>query len=51
MNAKGEPFTYTLEKDIILKEKMEVTGTWKGEESMYQIYPPTEVEKNPNLKR
>lgn len=51
VNAKGEPFTYTLKEDIVLKEKMDVTGVWKGEESMYQIYPPTEVEKNPNLKR
>lgn len=41
-------FTYTLPSDIVLKENM--TGEF-GAFSMYQNYPPTEIEKNPNLKR
>ena len=49
--AKGEPFEYTLKEDLVLPENMQVTGTWKGENSVYHIYPPTEVERNPNLKR
>ena len=50
-NAEGVAFTYTLKEDVILKENMTVASTWEGENSIYQIYPPTEVEKNPNLKR
>lgn len=49
--AKGEPFEYTLKEDLVLPENMQVTGAWKGENSVYHIYPPTEVERNPNLKR
>ncbi len=47
----GQEFTYTLPADLILKENMDVTASWAGEESIYNIYPPTEYEKNPNLKR
>ena len=50
-NAEGVAFTYTLKEDVVLKENMSVAPTWEGENSIYQIYPPTEVEKNPNLKR
>ncbi|EJX00183.1 protein containing RagB/SusD domain protein [gut metagenome] len=51
VNEKGEPFDYELEEDVIVKENMPVNSTWQGESSIYQVYPPTEVEKNPNLKR
>lgn len=51
VNDKGVAFTYKLKEDLVLPEKMKVTGVWKGENSVYQIYPPTEVERNPNLKR
>ncbi len=40
-----------LEEDIILKEPQPVAETWNGERSIYQPYPPTETEKNPNIKR
>lgn len=49
--ADGVPFEYTLKQDLVLPENMVVTGTWKGDNSIYHIYPPTEVERNPNLKR
>ena len=38
-------------KVYLKPENMQVTGAWKGENSVYHIYPPTEVERNPNLKR
>ena len=47
----GTPFTYTLKEDLKLEENMPVTAAWQGENSIYQIYPTTESEKNPNLKR
>lgn len=47
----GTPFTYTLTADVVLKENMPVTAAWNGDNSIYQIYPTTETEKNPNLKR
>jgi hypothetical protein len=50
-NAEGEAFTYLLKEDLVLPENMSVTSTWQGEGSIYQIYPPTEAEKNPNLVR
>lgn len=50
-DADGNAFTYTTTEDVKVKEGMEVTAAWQGENSMYQEYPPTEVEKNPNLKR
>ena len=50
-NAEGQAFTYILKEDVVLKENMSVAAAWEGENSIYQIYPPTEVEKNPNLKR
>lgn len=50
-NEDLEPFTYTLKEDVKLPEEMSVTGKWRGEASMYSIYPPTEAEKNPYLKR
>lgn len=51
VDADGNPFTYTLKADVVIKENMDVTTSWNGESSMYQEYPPTEVEKNPNLHR
>lgn len=51
VDAQGNPFTYTLKADVKMKENMPVTVAWKGAESIYHIYPPTEVEQNPNLKR
>lgn len=47
----GKPFTYTTTQDLKLQEEMPVTVGWSGESSMYQIYPPKETEKNPNLRR
>ena len=49
-DANGKPFTYTLPADVVVKENMEMTAAWT-DNSMYNPYPPTEVEKNPNLKR
>lgn len=46
-----KPFTYALKEDLVIPEEMDVTGSWRGESSIYSIYPPTEAEKNPNLKR
>lgn len=51
VNAQGVPFTYTLKEDLRFSENQAVKSSWKGIESIYQIYPPTEVEQNPNLKR
>lgn len=51
VDAQGNPFTYTLKADVKMKENMPVTVAWKDAESIYQMYPPTEVEQNPNLKR
>lgn len=51
VDAEGKPFTYTLKEDVKIAENMPVTVAWQGESSIYQIYPPTEAEKNPNLKR
>lgn len=51
VDADGTPFTYTLKADVVLDENMPITASWDGENSIYQEYPPTEVEKNPNLKR
>ena len=51
VDADGQPFTYTLKEDVRVKENMSVTASWNGESSMYHNYPPTEVEKNPNLRR
>jgi hypothetical protein len=50
-DAEGNAFTYTLKEDVVLKENMSVAPSWDDENSIYQIYPPTEAEKNPNLKR
>ena len=47
----GNPFTYTTTQDLKLQEEMPITVGWGGESSMYQIYPPKETEKNPNLRR
>lgn len=51
VDAQGNPFTYTLKADVKMKENMPVTVAWKDAESIYHMYPPTEVEQNPNLKR
>lgn len=51
VDANGNPFTYTLPTDVVVKEEMSITAAWRGEASVYHNYPPTEVEKNPNLRR
>lgn len=51
VDADGNPFTYTLKANVTAKEEMSVTASWNGDASIYHNYPPTEVEKNPNLKR
>lgn len=51
VKVDGTPFTYTLTADVVVKENMPVTAAWNGDNSIYQIYPTTETEKNPNLKR
>ncbi len=50
-DENGVPFTYTTTQDLRLKENMAVTAAWNGDNSIYQIYPPKETEKNPNLRR
>ncbi len=50
-NEKGEAFTYTTTEDLVFEEEMKVESAWNGENSMYNIYPPVQVEKNPNLVR
>lgn len=45
------PYTYELPYDLIMAEEMPVAPAWEYENSIYQVYPPTEVEKNPNIKR
>lgn len=51
VDANGNPFTYILKADVKIAENMPVTAAWQNEASIYHIYPPTEAEKNPNLKR
>ena len=51
VDAKGNPFEYTLKQDLVLPENMQAKGAWRGDKSVYHIYPPTEAERNPNLKR
>ncbi|MDE6223084.1 MAG: RagB/SusD family nutrient uptake outer membrane protein [Muribaculaceae bacterium] len=45
------PYEYELEEDLRLKEEQPVANSWNGIRAMYHPYPPTEVEKNPNLVR
>lgn len=42
---------YSLAQDLIIPEDVAMADEWKGYESMYMPYPPTEVIKNPNIKR
>lgn len=51
VDANGVPFTYALPQDLRLAEDMKVTAPWLGENSIYQIYPTIETEKNGNLVR
>lgn len=51
MDKGGKAFTYNLEEDLVLKENMPITAPWNDVKSIYQDYPPKEVEKNPNLQR
>ncbi|MDE6270177.1 MAG: RagB/SusD family nutrient uptake outer membrane protein [Muribaculaceae bacterium] len=44
-------YTYVLDYDVIMAEDMSVAPTWGGINSIYQVYPPQETEKNPNIKR
>ena len=50
-DAEGNAFTYTTTEDLVFEEEMKVESAWNGENSMYNIYPPVQVEKNPNLVR
>ena len=48
------PVTYTLAADIKLPEEYAIENEWRqwrGESSIYTIYPPSEVLKNPYLVR
>ncbi len=47
----GVAFTYSLPSDVVVKENMTVSASWNNESSIYHNYPPSEVEKNPNLRR
>lgn len=51
VDRDGNPFTYHLPVDVVAKEEMPVTAAWRDQASIYHDYPPTEVEKNPNLRR
>lgn len=44
-------YTYELSYDLVMKENNPVATSWNGENSIYHPYPPTETEKNPNIKR
>lgn len=44
-------YTYPLAFDLVLAEDVEMAPEWRGYESMYMVYPPEEVIKNPNIKR
>lgn len=46
-----EAVEYELAHDVIVREEMPITAPWKDENSIYQIYPTTETEKNPNIHR
>ena len=48
---KNVPYTYELQYDVVLPENMSVPSTWGGINSIYQVYPPEETEKNPLIKR
>lgn len=37
--------------DVVVREPNPVAATWNGVHSIYQPYPPTETEKNPNIVR
>ena len=47
----GDAFTYYTTEDLVLEENMSVTTSWLDYMTIYQDYPPTEVEKNANLAR
>ncbi|CDA75269.1 protein containing RagB/SusD domain protein [Bacteroides sp. CAG:530] len=44
-------WSVTYKEDLVFEEEMKVESAWNGENSMYNIYPPVQVEKNPNLVR
>ncbi|MCM1310070.1 MAG: RagB/SusD family nutrient uptake outer membrane protein [Bacteroides sp.] len=48
---KIQAMDYTLGYDLKTPENVPMAETWNGYESMYMPYPPTEVIKNPNIKR
>lgn len=43
------PYTYELTYDVVIAEEMDVAPTWNDIKSIYQMYPPQETEKNPNI--
>lgn len=49
VDSNGQPFTYTTTQDLVVKEFQPVSTSWNDTKSIYQVYPPSEVEKNPNL--
>lgn len=49
-DADGKIFTYTTTADVKVKENNPVNGSWSASR-IYQLYPPTETAKNPNLVR
>lgn len=48
---KNMPVTYTTTDNLCIAEELKVSPTFDVNYSIYQPYPPTEVEKNPNLRR
>lgn len=48
---KDMPVTYTTTTDLYMAEELKVSPTFDPNYSIYQPYPPAEVEKNPNLRR
>jgi hypothetical protein len=49
VDKDGKAFTYTTTQDLVLGEFQPVASSWSDAKSIYQVYPPAEVEKNPNL--
>jgi hypothetical protein len=49
VDSNGNPFTYTTTQDLVLGEFQPVSSSWNDAKSIYQVYPPAEVEKNANL--
>ncbi|MDE6125896.1 MAG: RagB/SusD family nutrient uptake outer membrane protein [Muribaculaceae bacterium] len=48
---KDMPVTYTTADNLFMAEELQVSPTFDVNYSIYQPYPPTETEKNPNIRR